>query len=231
MVLETVIAATSNKVSLNMTTDYPFAETISIATQASQSFTLYMRVPGWVKNTGDWVVSDSLGVKYTPAPGTLLKIQIPSGAGTISIQITMQIEVTRRYNNAAAIMRGPLLYALWIPHNTTVLAHYAYESDDLQMLPTSPWQYGIRLSNDNDPTADLTFSTTNDMTNPFAEESCPLTISAWAKPLTQWVEEQDAAAAPPVSPVSVGADTPVAVKLKPYGSTKLRIAEIPTYLD
>ena len=48
----------------------------------------------------------------------------------INLYLNMPVRVERRYNNAASVYRGPLLFALPIQENVTVTATYSFESKD-----------------------------------------------------------------------------------------------------
>ena len=212
-------------ITIDVDTEYPFSDEISLSIDASQSFPLYLRIPGWATST--IIVTSFDDEKYTPSPG-LFKVACPSGSSTVDIQFNVEIVIERRYNNAAAVYRGPLLYALWLEHNTTVLEQYAYESEDLEFLPLEPWNIALQIEDDSNPENDLTFENSGDLSDPFAENSCPLAIYGKGKYIS-WPQELNAASPPPTSPVDVDG-TAFTVKLIPFGATKLRLGEIPTYV-
>jgi hypothetical protein len=69
-----------------------------------------------------------------------------------------------RYGTTASVVRGPLLFSLNIPGNYTVLASYAFESKDYQVLPLGEWRYALEISDPTNPAKDFTF-----VRNPFPE--------------------------------------------------------------
>ena len=124
----------------------------------------------------------------------------------------MKMRIERRYNNAAAVYKGfvdfdaleitecplyrPLLYALEIGENYTVLRNYSFESKDyqvsekfecdafhkptLQILNATVWNYGLWLDDDSNPEKYLEYSYRGFQSNapPFSVAGSPAMIKA-----------------------------------------------------
>ena len=104
---------------------------------------------------------------------------------------------------------------------------YAFQSKDLQVTATTPWNYALVLADDDNPTASLKLHKNGPPGPiPFSPDNVPLSISAYARQLPQWGVEHDAAAPPPSNPTTSSPLVPVT--LVPHGTTDLRIAELPT---
>lgn len=136
------------------------------------------------------------------------------------------------------------MYSLPITGNFTALRSYAYDSVDYQVLPVTNWSFALDVDPSN-PAASLTYTATGYQvftllllvgcltanqpgTAPFNHTNTPVTIRATARYIS-WPEEKSSAAAPPASPAckQQTCGPPQPVELIPYGSTYLRITEIP----
>jgi len=117
--------------------------------------------------------------------------------------------------------------------NFTTLATYAFQSRDYQILPTQPWAYALVVPDLAHPASAFNFTRVGPPpTKPYDSTAPPVMLTAQARLLSGWVEADNAAAAPPPSPVNCsGPAGPcgavVSVTLVPFGSTHLRMAEVP----
>ncbi|KAJ7931416.1 hypothetical protein B0H13DRAFT_1958029 [Mycena leptocephala] len=217
--------ANNNAVTVNAQTNYPFSSTITYSISAQQAFSFGIRVPTWVSNAKiSYTVDGGASQTGTANSAGYVVLNIGSGSHTVTANIPMSIRTQTRYNNAVAVMRGPLTYSLDVSFSTTVLNTYAMNSKDLQYSPTSAWQYAIS-------TANLTYngdsSSASTTQYPFSQDNPLVTISATVCPIS-WSVDLNSAAAPPNSPASC-TGSHVAVKLVPYGNAKLRMTELPTF--
>lgn len=208
-------------VTIDLATEYPWGETLTFAIKSAVAFPFYMRIPGWANAS---TVQVNNGKPTTATPGEFYLVQIPAGSTTVLLTLPMSFYVDRRYNNAASIYYGPILFALDIPANWTQLAYYAFNSSDWQALPLQPWAYAINIS-DSNPGAYLKLTQRPTGQYPYSENGCAYVVTATGKPIV-WGTSFNAAD-PPLSPVSSSAPSET-LTLLPFGATKLRIAEIPT---
>jgi hypothetical protein len=121
------------------------------------------------------------------------------------------------------------LYGLEIGEKYTVLHSYAFESKDYQITNTTPWNYALKLDDDEHPEQDLEFVYSGLQSNlaPFSIAGSPSMIKAKGQILPEWQLNLGSAAAPPTSPVTSN-ESMEAITLLPFGATDLRIGEIPT---
>jgi hypothetical protein len=214
-------------------THYPFDERIHYTIRSDRKFDFYIRIPEWV-GAGSTITKDT---QYPAArepltmesPG-LSKIVILPGHSTFSISLTTQIRVVSRPNNSVAIYRGALLFALEIPHQTKESSPQGEPEDvkyppqvrDVEYTPTGDWQVAI------DPSQTLFHreETEGHLANPiFASGAPPVSITVAASKISNWALEGDCAGLPPSNPAPVG--KPFAVRLVPFASAKLHIADFP----
>jgi hypothetical protein len=208
---------------IDLSTQYPFGETLTFAIKTGIAFPFYLRIPAWANNAT--VQIDDGQTTSVPA-GEFYAVKIAAGQTTVLLTLPMEFYVTRRYNNAVSIYYGPILFALDIPANWTELAHYAFNSSDWQALPIGPWAFAINIS-DTNPAEYLKMTQRAMGKYPFSELGSPYVVTAEGKPLEGWGVYFGAAEPPPVSPIS-STHPSQPLTLLPFGATKLRIAELPT---
>jgi hypothetical protein len=224
----TAKVAGGTTVTITQSTDYPFDGAIRFTFQVPEpvEFPLHLRVPRWAKDqiaikigsetisgqpTGDYIV-----LKRAWKQGDALELVLP-----------MKLRMETRYNNAAAIYRGPLVFSLKIGERYEKLRshHQTLPTADWAIYPQSHWNYGLLI----DPAnldASITVATRKPAAVPFAQASAPVTLSVKGKLIPEWGIEANSAASPPPSPVT-SPEPVVNLELIPYGCTRLRITEFP----
>jgi hypothetical protein len=126
------------------------------------------------------------------------------------------------------------VYALDVDGNKRALsadeydAHYVkeYEVPTYQITPTSDWNYGLQINND-DLSESFSVKQNNiDGDYPWSPESTPIELTAQGRQLSYWKPYNVGAGPLPVS--GVHSDQPLEdLRLIPYGATNLRISEFP----
>ncbi len=72
-----------------------------------------------------------------------------SGTKTLILRLPMPVRLFQGYNNAVAIERGPLVYALPIDTEWKKLRDRPnLPFDDWEVYPKSPWNYALQLDRD-----------------------------------------------------------------------------------
>ncbi|KAH7921753.1 hypothetical protein BV22DRAFT_1038302 [Leucogyrophana mollusca] len=214
-----------NAVAVSVDTMYPFSDILTTTITADAAFTYYIRIPGWVSG-GTIAVNGGTEEAVSPSNG-LQSVQVGAGTTTIVLNIPADITLENRPEGSVAVHRGPLHYAFDISRNQTVLAQNSQQplAVDLQYLATDTWQYAIDTSslkfNSNPPSSGTLPSPIFDAGLP------PLTITAVACPIEWDLAGSNFAASPPESPTCTG--SPTNITLWPFGATKLRIGEFPTF--
>ena len=133
--------------------------------------------------------------------------------------------------NAAAVRRGPLLFALQLEQKTRVVRTWEpFKNTDVSITTPSAWNYALRL----DPThpgATLSFERVGGASGvPFNSSAPHMRIRARATRLEAWREALLAAKEPPASPVQLEGTAGQLVEdvvLIPYGATELRMGAMP----
>jgi hypothetical protein len=183
-----------------------------------------LRIPKWAEGA-----TITVGGQPRPATaGTFAVVQRTWSSGDVlELNLPMKLRTETRYNNAVAIFRGPLVFALKIGEQYRKLKshHPTLPTADWEVSPTTPWNYGLLLNRES-PEQSITVTTKPPGKVPFAQESAPVVLEVTGRALPAWVLVRNSAGETPVSPVASG-QPDTKLELIPYGSTRLRITEFP----
>lgn len=220
----TTLSNGANTVSASVDTLYPFSDTITTTIQAQKAYTHYVRVPSWVVG-GTISVNGGSAQSLSANANGLHAVSIPAGKTTFVLNLPSEITIENRQNNSIAIHRGPLHYAFDISRSTTVLtvASNNNNAKDLQFEATDAWQWAI------DPnTLKFQSKSVSSLPSPVYDSGLPpYTITVTACPINWPTVGSLYATDPPVNPACTGSAR--TITLWPYGATKLRISEFPTF--
>ncbi len=210
-------------------TDYPFREALSLTVSPDRtiSFPLYLRIPAWAQGATARI---GMEAPVLLEPGTFHRLERDWEPDTVvDLRFPMRARVTLRYNDALAVERGPLVYALspeesWTRVNADK-PHRELPHGDFEVRPESPWSYGLLL--DPERASDgLNFVERPVGERPFSPEGAGMEARAQGRRLPRWGMAHGWAAETP--PGLQESEEPLeVVTLKPYGCTNIRITEFP----
>jgi hypothetical protein len=224
-------------VGVSVDTEYPFRESISIAVTTARAarFPLLLRVPAWAEGAR---VRIGAGSEQPMTPGALHRVEREwSGTINIAIRFPMRPVVSRRYNHAVAVERGPLVYSLRLGEQWTRVnadkPHRELPHADFEVRPTTPWNYGL-IVDERSPASSVRFEERPLGERPFSPDGAGIVARARGRRIPGWkivrgwageLSTADSESADPAAPIS---DQPVEeVELIPYGCTNIRITEFP----
>lgn len=247
-----ITTLSNTSVTISCDTNYPFSLSLYYKITTSAPFTLVLRVPSWSATADSLISLNDNGAEYPvePDPHTgLTPISIPTGRHTVTYTLGTTIRILPRANSTVAIYHGALLYALDVGQTMTTLApdlynvtyvdgdpyntsepHLPPEVHNVAFTNTTPWNMAI-------DTSTLVFHTTANSSN---EPALPNPIFAYGAPPTyitgkgceiNWPLYQGLPAPLPALPN--GSDyrnctgNVTDVVLRPYGSLKVHMAELP----
>jgi hypothetical protein len=217
-------------VEVKVETGYPFRDTVQIRIRTDRSlrFSLDLRIPGWAKNAT--VQLEGEKEKAVPHGAFYSLEKVWSGDETILLHFPMQPRGARRYNQALAVERGPLIYSLklgeaWKQVNSDA-PHRDLPHADWEVYPTTPWNYALDL-NEQTLSQDIVFFEHPIGSFPFSPEEAPISAQVKGILLDSWKLENGSAGEIPHSPVSAQGPK-IELVLIPYGCTNLRVTEFPT---
>ena len=185
-------------------------------------------------------------------------LQVPLASLLLSVEWSPRLQpfpfspsdLSTPNTNAAAVRRGPLLFALPLQPTTSTLSRPASGGECERPLATGRcrssdlefnlgdgfrWNYALLLPT-TEPASALSVQRTSDRapTTPFDPAAPPLTISVAAKLVPEWKALGSVTDPPPPSPLPCNGTGAAAcsgvattLQLVPFGSTQIRIAAFP----
>ena len=210
-------------VEVALDTGYPFRDELRFTVAAAQpvAFPLLLRVPAWAEGA----TLDGAPVR----PGTFHRVEREwRGTTELALRLPMRVAASRRYNDAVALERGPLVYALkigeaWTRVNADKPGREPPHAD-WEVRPTIPWNYALALD-PRDPAAGVAFEERPLGDRPFSPEGAPVVATVKGRKVP-WALRHGWADETPRSPVR-SAEPEETLTLIPYGCTNLRITEFP----
>lgn len=232
-------------VSVITDTNYPFDLNIVYNVTTDAAFELYVRVPGWAdqSKTTTTVAGNGTAVAVTPdaESGLHLVGTMPKGNTLVSYQLSTSVRVEPRSNSSVAVYYGTLLYGLSIASKNSSSIPYDYttnapmaagyapvEARDWTIINTSAWNYAI------DPST-LVYHYSGEaapgksLANPIWSPGAPPNYMTVQACLIDWSLYLDSI--PGLVPLEADRaciGDSVEVELRPYGSTKLHMVDLPT---
>lgn len=237
---------------ITCTTNYPFSPVLYYNVTTTSPFTFYLRVPLWsVLDNSSITVNNNKAIPLTPDPRTgMMPVLLGFGTSAVTYTIGANVRVEQRANSTIAVYYGAILYALDVGQIVTTLPNSLYnasysnaspydtsaplipnEVHDFAFTNTESWNMAIDISS-------LTFHTTfNNATepalkNPIFDYQAPPTYISGKGCEVDWPLYNGLPAPLPALPEGVRhrscTGNVTDVILRPYGSLKNHMAELPT---
>lgn len=238
-----VSAKVANGIQVNIKeeTAYPFEETIRFHVSFADKkvkqafFPFHIRIPGWCKEPVIKLNGEVISVDTYPGAVARVNREWKNG-DVLSVELPMEVAVSRWYDNSAVVERGPLLYALkmnekWEKKSFEEKAACIYGKWYYEVTSDTPWNYalsGRSLSADRIKDAFSVEKSSTVPAYPWNVENAPVRIKTKAKRLNGWTLVRGSAG-PIAYFTQQGMDfsDEETIELIPYGCTTLRITEFP----
>ncbi|HCO97062.1 MAG TPA: hypothetical protein DIU00_24500, partial [Phycisphaerales bacterium] len=211
-------------------TRYPFAEGIEFTVRTSKPvrFPLYLRIPGWCKNP-----KLAINRKTIQANGTGSYIEVNrlwTDGDKVELNLPMKISLRtwKQNQNSVSVDRGPLTYSLKIGEKY-VREGGTDEWPAWEIHPTTPWNYGLVL-NENNPASSfrVVHKDWPGDNQPFKADAAPIELRAKAKRIPAW-QKDHLGLVGKLQPSPAKSSEPTEnVTLIPMGCARLRISSFPT---
>jgi hypothetical protein len=141
----------------------------------------------------------------------------------------MQVKTLRRYNQAMALERGPLVYSLKLGESRRRVnadkPHRELPHGDFEVRPTTPWNYAL-LVDEAQPATSVTFTEQPVGETPFSPEGAGVLGKVKGRRLPSWQLARGWAAEVPPEPQE-SKEPLEELTLLPYGCTNIRVTEFP----
>ncbi len=221
-------------------TDYPFNGQINFDVsfadlQVTQAFfPFHLRIPSWckkpvVKVNGQPVTVDA----YT---GEIVKLNRTWRNGDkLTLELPMDVSVSRWYDGGVVVERGPLIYALkmnekWTKKNFEADKVVEYGPYYYEVTSDTPWNYALRHTSCAKENIAKSFEVDVKPVKsyPWNLKNAPVTIRTKATKVKNWnIERGSVAPVAYYTQMNFDTEGEYTIELIPYGCTTLRIAEFP----
>lgn len=239
--LTTTLASGANII-IEEKTSYPFEEEITFEISLPKrkhrtaEFPFELRIPEW-SNGYDITINGEKAKAEEQEKNTICINRTWSDGDKVVLKLNAEIRISRWYDNAAVIERGPLVYALRMEENWT---KHTCEGKDKERFGeyyyevTSPTRWSVALNSNDIKKENISKSFTvekHEMTfKPWSLQNAPISIKAKAIIMNGWEKQRNSAGAinyltQMITEGEMGEDTEIT--LIPYGCTTLRLTEFP----
>jgi len=246
------------QVNVTCTTIYPFGNTLEYSISASGPFDFYVRVPDWYDPSASTIAINGELAAVAPDLQTgMTRLSILKGITSVSYVLnTSSVRVVARANSSVAIYHGAVLYALDVGQSVVALApdsfipiNYVHEdfapytnekpanlppipvqAHDYKFTNTRPWNIAIDVSTVEFHSGQDNGTGLASLPNPlWTPEGPPTYITARGCQIDWPIISGVPAPVPlPINGARDCTSPAMNITLRPYGSLKVHMAELPT---
>lgn len=245
------------QVNVTCETKYPFGDTLNYSINTSGVFDFHVRVPDWYDPASSTIAVNGEPASISPDSHTgMTAVSIPQGTANVSFVLKApSIRVVSRENSSVAIYHGTLLYALDVGQSIVTLAPdftsnvFPYslpslilnmmdkrlppppaQAHDYNITNTKPWNIAIDTSTLQFHAGSDNGSSLEGLPSPLWTPGGPPTYITAQGCQIEWplFRGLPAAVPLPVNGTRTCTSPALNITLRPYGSLKIHMAELPT---
>lgn len=212
-------------VTITEETDYPFDETITLTVRADRpvEFPLRLRVPGWCEKPRLAVNGRTVDAGSGPSFAEVRRTWRTGDRVTLRLPQRTTLRTWARNHDSVSVDHGPLTYSLKITEKyVRTGGDDAFPEYDVHAA--SAWNYGLVPGST--PTPHRRPGPLP--ANPFTPDSTPVTLTARARRLPEWIADEEHVVAPLQQSPARSRAAVETVTLVPMGAARLRVTSFPT---
>jgi hypothetical protein len=222
--------ANGENITITEETNYPFEEQIRFVVTAKNevNFPLKLRIPAWCSKP---VIKVNGVIQKKVSSGTYYSVSRNWKNGdSVTLDLPMEIKVSKWVNNSVGIERGPLVYSLQMDENWKQINKYTFGGKDFnefEVLPKNAWNYGLLIDSKN-PNKSFEVVKSVMPENPFNQNKTPIHLKIKAKKIPSWGLDANGihASEPPLSPLESN-ESEETITLVPFGAERIRLTYFP----
>lgn len=221
---------------INETTGFPFRESVNFEFEldSETTFPFHLRIPSWTTDQSITINGETIEVEVKNRIAIINRKW--KNGDRITLNVPMELKVSKWYEFSSTVERGPLVYSLKIRDEKRKKNRGDIYKDFYEVFARDDWNYGLIQSElDNISEAAKIIEMPWEGSYPWNLENVPIEIKITGVKVPEWKEINGA----PVFPGfwdgyywdgDYGEDIKrEEITLVPYGCTTLRITEFPTY--
>ncbi len=229
------------EVNIQEETAYPFREDVRFKISFTDKkvkrtfFPFHLRIPAWCKTPQIKINGETIPVDAMS--GNVARIYREWNHGDVlTLELPMEVTVSRWYDRSAVVERGPLIYALKMNEKWEKKEFEAEKRDEFgswyyEVTSDTPWNYALpnRVLDRKNIDKEFAVETVQEFpAYPWNVENAPVSIKVKALRLNNWTLVRGSAGPIPYY-TQQGRDYSAeeTIELIPYGCTTLRITEFP----
>ncbi len=191
--IEAKVGKNNKKVVITEKTEYPFKGEIDFVIEAEEKvkFPLLLRIPKWCENAKVLLNGKELNIKTNSGCFAVIERTFKDN-DVISLDLSMDVRISRWPENGVTLERGPLVYSLYIKPENKKVEFIGADNDESDpnypawdITPGSEWRYGLKLR-ESELDEKVTVKISDVVKNPWIAENTPIKLEVPVHKMKIW---------------------------------------------